>query len=118
VLKSGGGKTPALVAASLRSVSQVSALSGADYMLVSPEVLQELREMPGLNLDPEGGILGGALSDPSLSEPAMSGFLLSPVDFEVSLPPLAKELLKEGVEKNLKEQAALQKLIADAKQFL
>lgn len=106
------GRSPDMVAASMRSVSQVSELAGVDYMLVSPPVLQELTEMKGLDM--EGGILEGSDSD----DAEASGFLLSPAEFDAGMGKMAKELLEAGMKKNLKEREELMKVVADAKQYL
>lgn len=114
LLKAGGsGRSPDLVAASLRNVSHVSDLAGADYMLVSPPVQRELGETKILSIE------GGIAESPADSDSAgVSGFLLSPAEFDAALPHMAKELLEAGVRKNLREREELMKIVADAKQYL
>jgi len=119
LLKDARGRRPALIAASLTSLSDVSALAGADYLLVPPALLRELRDNSpacvGLQIDPTVGI-ASSRSIESAANP--SGFLLSREDFEASMPERAAGLLTAGLERYKQQAQALDALLLSAQQYL
>jgi len=123
VLKDGhddNKKVPLVVAASLSSLEDVSALAGADYLLVPPRLLRELRDSPGgefVAATPETGIRGPS-SDKEEDPPIPSGFLLSFEEFEAAMPNFAKQLLASGVERYLQQATALHELLTRAKEYM
>eukprot|EP00448_Togula_jolla_P002702 CAMPEP_0170609704 /NCGR_PEP_ID=MMETSP0224-20130122/22266_1 /TAXON_ID=285029 /ORGANISM="Togula jolla, Strain CCCM 725" /LENGTH=404 /DNA_ID=CAMNT_0010935027 /DNA_START=24 /DNA_END=1238 /DNA_ORIENTATION=+ len=115
---SGQTNVPSLIAGSLRDMADVSALSGADYLLVPPSLLQELRELPGLPIGAEGlpALRHSRVSGSSSNK--LSPFLCSPEDFQSSLSPMASKLLTEGLAKYKLQQASLDELIEKVQEFL
>lgn len=111
---------PALVVASISTVSEVSAVAGADYLLVPPPLLQVLRDEPSSALLPmqkDNGIasLEGASEEDALLH---SGFLLGPAEFETVVPELARQLLAVGLQNYQKQDKELKSILERASEYL
>lgn len=109
-----GEEQTALIVASLGTEDQITQVSGAEYLLVPPKLLEQLRQE---TLPLSGAVLSQE-DDVQAPQVAFRSFLASKGEFDDTLPPVARKLLEAGLSKYEQEQLSLDRVIEAAQQYM
>lgn len=105
----------ALIVASLETEDEVSKVSGAEYLLVPPPLMEQLQH-DTLPLTSAALPLHSDLPTPQVT--AFRSFLASKDEFNDMLPPMARELLQAGLRKYEQERSSLDRVMEAAQEFM